>query len=357
MPPVARFERLSQASAAPVRVLIIDDSAVARAALSRIVSDADGFEVASALNGARRAIDWLGSTQVDIILLDIQMPGLDGIAALPELVAASGGARIIIVSTLAGDGARATIKALALGAADTIAKPEIDSLGRQFGEVLIDRMLRLGKSDPAAFSAARAPQLLRPAPDVPIACLAIGASTGGLHALAAFFGNLAPSFDAPILVTQHLPPTFMTFFADQLRSLSGRQVSVALDGDLVQAGQVLVAPGDSHLTVHRAGRRISVQLLDVAVPSRCCPSVDPMLSSVASVFGEAALGVVLTGMGRDGEIGAVDLVEAGGTIIVQDAVSSTVWGMPGTIARAGLASFIASPDALATYASNRGAAE
>jgi two-component system, chemotaxis family, protein-glutamate methylesterase/glutaminase len=351
---IAQLERLKEVGAPPIRVLIVDDSAVARAALSRMVSEAPGFEVAAALDGARRAIDWLWNAAVDIVLLDIQMPGLDGLAALPELINASGGARIIIVSTLAGNGARATIQALALGAADTLAKPDVDALGRQFGAVLIDKMLRLGKADPAAFSAARAPQLLRVATDTPIACLAIGASTGGLHALAAFFEKLPSSFDAPILITQHLPPTFMAFFADQLSALSSRIVRVARDGDVVKGGEVLIAPGDRHLQIVRCGRRVKVKLLDRPMPSRCCPSVDPMFASASDVYGEGALGVVLTGMGRDGEIGANEIAKAGGTVIVQDAVTSTVWGMPGAVARAGIASLIAPPGELALYASARG---
>ena len=349
----ARLESPSETGAGLIRVLIVDDSAVARAALSRMVADAPAFEVAAALDGARRAIDWLWNTHVDIVLLDIQMPGLNGIAALPELIDASRGARVIIVSALAGDGARATIEALALGAADTLAKPDIDALGRQFGTVLIDKMLRLGKSVPAAFLSARAPQSLREASATPVACLAIGASTGGLHALAEFFENLPASFTAPILITQHLPPTFMGFFADQLHTMSGRVVRVAADGDGVVDGEVLVAPGDRHLRIVCAGHRRKVKLLDLPVPSRCCPSVDPMFSSVAIMYREAALAVVLTGMGRDGEIGANAIAEAGGTVIVQDAVSSTVWGMPGTVARAGLASLIAPPAELAAFVAKR----
>lgn len=356
MTQTARLASLTHASATPIRVLIVDDSVVARAALSRVVAEAPGFEVAAALDGARRAIDWLYDAQVDIVLLDIQMPGLDGISALPELIAASAGARIIIVSTLVGDGARATIQALALGAADTLAKPDLDALGRQFGAVLIDKMLRLGKATPTAYNAARTPQMLRAAPHDPIACLAIGASTGGLHALAAFFGNLPSSFDAPILITQHLPPTFMPFFADQISALSGRRTSVAAHGDIVRSGEILVAPGVAHLQVKRTGRRVIVNLLDLAVPSRCCPSVDPMFSSVGEAFGAGSLAIVLTGMGRDGELGSRAIAEAGGTVIVQDAVSSTVWGMPGTVARAGLASLIAAPAALAAYAVKRGVA-
>lgn len=352
----ARLESPTATATGLIRVLIVDDSAVARAALSHMIAEAPQFEIAAALDGARRAIDWLWNAQVDIVLLDIQMPGLNGIAALPELIEASRGARVIIVSALAGDGARATIEALALGAADTLAKPDIDALGRQFGAVLIDKMLRLGKTVPAAFSHARSPQCLRPANSVPIACLAIGASTGGLHALAAFFENLPVSFTAPILITQHLPPTFMAFFADQLRAVSGRVVRVAADGDSLAESEVLVAPGDRHLRIVCGGGRTKVKLLDLPVPSRCCPSVDPMFSSVAILYREAALAVVLTGMGRDGEIGANAVAEAGGTVIVQDAVTSTVWGMPGAVARAGIASLIAPPTELAAYVAKRGSA-
>lgn len=348
------LRRASQAAAAPIRVLIVDDSAVARAALSRMISDAPAFDVVAALDGARRAIDWLATGSVDIVLLDIQMPGLDGIAALPELVEASAGARVLIVSTLAGVGARATIQALALGAADTLAKPEMGALGRQFGAVLIDKMLRLGKASPAAFAEAREPQLLRKVVETPVACLAIGASTGGLHALAAFFASLPVAFDAPILVTQHLPPVFMSFFADQLSTLSGRPTRVAKGRETLKHGEILVAPGEAHLGLKRAGKIVKAVLLDQVSVSRCCPSVDPMFSSIADAYGDGAVGIVLTGMGRDGEIGAQAIADAGGTVIVQDAVSSAVWGMPGTVARAGLASLIAPPVGLAGYVARRG---
>lgn len=357
MPQTAARRRSAAATgAAAIRVLIVDDSAVARAALSRMVADSAAFEVVAALDGARRAIDWLSGNSVDIVLLDIQMPGLDGIAALPELIDASGGARVLIVSMLAGDGARATIQALALGAADTLAKPEMGSLGRQFGDVLIDKMLRLGKAKPAAFAEAREPHLLRKGAETPLACLAIGASTGGLHALAAFFASLPTAFDAPILVTQHLPPAFMPFFADQLSALSGRTAIVAKGGERLKRGVIFIAPGQAHLGLTRLGSTVTTVLLDHAAASRCCPSVDPMFMSVADLFGDGAVGVVLTGMGRDGEIGAGTIAEGGGTVIVQDAVSSAVWGMPGTIARAGLATLIAPPAGLAAYVGRRGAA-
>jgi two-component system, chemotaxis family, protein-glutamate methylesterase/glutaminase len=356
VPATSRLTRPTTQRASPIRVLIVDDSAVARAALSRLVSEAPEFEVVAALDGARRAIERLAEVDVDIVLLDIQMPGLDGLSALPSLIEASGGARILIVSTLAGEGARATIEALALGAADTLGKPEMGSFGRQFGDLLIEKMLRLGKAAVTSTADARPAELIRPAPDTPIACVAIGSSTGGLHALAAFFAALPSDFAAPILITQHLPPSFMAFFADQIATLSGRVVHVAEDGTVLKPHEIIVAPGDRHIGLRRVGKTVQIVLLDEATTSRCCPSVDPMLSGVAEMFGDAALAIILSGMGRDGESGAAAIAKAGGTIIVQDSQSSAVWGMPGCVARAGIASLVATPATLAAYVAERGAA-
>ncbi len=350
--PVLR--RPDQPAAAAVRVLIVDDSAVARAALSQIVAATPMLHVVAALDNARRALDWLANNSVDIVLLDIQMPGLDGIAALPAFVTASGGARILIVSTLAADGARATIEALALGATDTLAKPAPGGLGKQFGQLLVDKMMRLGEALPRTAAKSGEPISLRQDSDTPIACLAIGASTGGLHALAAFFKALPPAFDAPILLTQHLPPAFMPFFAEQLASLSKRPVRVASGCERLRRRMIVVAPGDAHLGVRRTSAAVETRLSHLPQLSRCCPSVDPMFAEVASAYGNTAVGIVLTGMGRDGAIGARAITDAGGTVLAQDAASSAVWGMPGSVAREGLASLVAPPQALAAYVARRG---
>jgi two-component system, chemotaxis family, protein-glutamate methylesterase/glutaminase len=339
-----------------VRVLLVDDSAVARAALSRIIGDDPSMEVVGAVGGAFAAIDWLKSNQSDIILLDIQMPGIDGLTALPELMTVSGAARILIVSTLATAGARASIKALTLGATDVLAKPSADGLGRQFGMILLDRIRRLSQSSspqpPAKLSTPRF--VRRSLPDTPIACLGIGSSTGGLHALIEFFSNLLPDFDAPILLTQHLPPSFMPLFAEQMAQASGRQVQVAMDAMPLHRGTVLVAPGDAHLTVVIERGRALARLNRDEVSSRCLPSVDRMLASIAKSFGAGGMAVILTGMGRDGAEGAEMLADAGGTIIVQDEQSSAVWGMPGAVAKAGHSSLIARPSRLAAHVSQCG---
>lgn len=354
----ARSHHAADDNNPPIRVLIIDDSVVARAALSRIIEEVPDFALVAALDGARRAIDWLATTSVDVILLDIQMPGLDGIAALPELIAASGGAQILVVSSLAAEGGRATVQALSMGAADTLAKPQVGGLGRFFAQQLIDKMRRLGTSAPKVRQIVeRESYELRTVAKRPVGCLAIGASTGGLHALGAFFAGLPKSFDAPILVTQHLPHAFMSFFADQLTSLSGRPAHVAADGDILKRGEILIAPGTHHLSCARVANTVRVVLSDHPVESRCCPSVDPMLQSVAGIFGESAMAVILTGMGRDGVNGAQAIAETGGCVIAQDVGSSAVWGMPGTVVRLGLATMVASPPALAAYVTNCRAAQ
>jgi two-component system chemotaxis response regulator CheB len=338
----------------PISVLIVDDSAVARAALSRIVESGPGLVLSAAVESAAAAIAWLQNNVADVVLLDIEMPRISGLTALPDLLAAGHGAQVLIVSSTAREGAQATLQALALGAADTLAKPSIGHLNQQFGITLIERVLRLGR--------AREPQrhvnriALRPEGVGPVALLAIGASTGGIRALATFFDGLSPHFDAPILITQHLPQAFMPYFADQVAAMARRFARVAMDGELTTRGEILVAPGDAHLTVQAVDDRFRVSLSTAAAVSRCCPSVDPMFDSVAHAAGPAAVGVILTGMGRDGEHGAARIVDCGGSILAQDDATSAVWGMPGTVARAGLASMVAGPARLADHLVRRGSA-
>jgi two-component system, chemotaxis family, protein-glutamate methylesterase/glutaminase len=344
----------SLAAVRPISVLIIDDSAVARAALSQMIDGGELVSLAGAVDGAARAISWLRDANVDVILLDLEMPDWDGIAALPELVTAGRGAKILVVSSTARAGAEATLRALAAGAADTLAKPAVGQLNQSFQALLVDRIVRLGRA--AIPDVEHIRFNLRPEQTTPIALLGIGASTGGLSALAAFFATLPRSFAAPIVVTQHLPPSFMPYFADQLAAMAGRFANVADEGRIIEPGEILVAPGARHLRVFRRGTNYVASLSDDPTPTRCCPSVDPMLSSMADAAGAEAAAVVLTGMGRDGTEGAARLVAAGGSVLVQDRASSAVWGMPGSIAKSGLACLAATPARLATHIARRGSA-
>lgn len=333
--------------------MIVDDSTVARAVLSRMVASEPDFEVVAMAGNAGEALDALKTVSVDIVLLDVEMPGASGLDALPEIVRKGAGARVLIVSSMAEDGAEVTVRALALGAADTLPKPGAgSSFGGRFSQVLADRLRRIGRAgrDRVAAPAseeARAPIHLRDMSDRPFGCIALGASTGGLHALIAFLTALPPKVGVPILVTQHLPAIFMPYFARQLEAAAGRTVRVAEDGAVLEDDVVLVAPGDAHLLVERRGAEIRVRLDRRRAPSGCCPSVDPMLAAVAEIYGDTGAGVMLSGMGRDGMIGARKLVEAGGTMLAQDEFSAAIWGMPRCVAEAGLASAVLPPPELA----------
>lgn len=337
------------------RIIVIDDSVVARVMLAQAFDGAADFEVCATFGRADRALDWLGDNACDLILLDLEMPGRSGLSAFPDLIAASGTARIVVVSSIAAEGAVATLQALSLGAADVIAKPVTGPIGRQFGIELVARLRSLA-IEAVVLRERPAPVAMRDAPDTPVGCVAIGASTGGIHALTRFIAALPRGFDAPILITQHLPAPFIPFFADQLSMIAGRPCRVARNGEMVSRGDLLIAPGDGHLAVTRTGETVFASILRHPVASRCLPSVDPMFGSVGDVFGAGGVGVVLSGMGRDGTDGAARLARAGGTILAQDSESATIWGMPGSVARAGLASLIATPERIAGHLAWRGTA-
>ena len=337
MQPVVR------AASRPAQILIVDDSLVARSVLGRMVGNTGRFEVAAALSGVPAALEYLQANRVDIILLDINMPGIDGLTALPDVIQAGRGAKVLIVSSSADEGAAASVQALALGAADTLVKPGIGAFGGRFSEVLCERLARL--LDAPADVASHATTSLGPVPapgDFDV--VAIGASTGGIHALGQLLRGIPQDFRVPILVTQHLPISFMGYFAAQVAVLGGRPCDVATDRMRLRPGRIIVAPGDAHLRVARMTDGVAIRLTDEKAHSGCMPSVDPMFETVAEVFGARALGVILSGMGRDGSEGAKVMTDHGARVFVQDRETSVVWGMPGTVAKAGRATAVLPPD-------------
>ncbi len=334
-----------------IRLMIVDDSMVARAVLSRMVESDPAFEIAAVAGTAEDAIEALHQVRVDVIILDLEMPGAGGLKSIPRILRAAAGAKVMIVSSLAEEGAEETVAALALGAADTLPKPGTGRFNGRFSEILLGRLKALGYASasdlPQPIGVPGSAATLRPMPNDPIDVLAIGASTGGIHALGVLFQALPDQIGVPILVTQHLPAPFMPVFARQLSSAARRQVVVAESGMLLLPDRILLAPGDAHLTVDSCSDTPTVRLLEGRSASGCMPSVDPMFSSVAAAFGRGALGVVLTGMGRDGVEGAARLVASGGSILAQDEASCAVWGMPRAILEAGLASAALPPDKIA----------
>ncbi|QXT36657.1 chemotaxis-specific protein-glutamate methyltransferase CheB [Sphingomonas sanguinis] len=330
------------------RVLIVDDSAVARALIARQIEPHARFRVVGAVSHVEAALAFLGEQSADIILLDVAMPGMDGITALPRLIAAGAGARIIIVSASTPAGGAAAVQALAHGAADTLDKPRPQGLA-EFGDALLQKL------DGLAHSAA--PAAPTPVPPVGRArgpvqsalpeVIGIGASTGGIHALAKLLARIPATMTVPIVVTQHLPATFIPFFAAQLTAVAGRPSVMAEDRMRVRPGQILVAPGDAHVTfVRLTDGSAAIRLKHERARSGCLPSVDPMFASMADLWGGRAWGIVLTGMGRDGLEGARMLKAAGATIIAQDRESAVVWGMPGAVVTDGLADAVMAPDAI-----------
>jgi len=364
-------------SGEPIRVLVVDDSSVIRGIVSRwIEASADMVLAGAAVNGSD-AIKRAATLRPDIIILDIEMPEMDGITALPQLLKLCPQSRIIMASTLTRRNAEISLKALSLGASDYVPKPTSISGGdaaEDFKRELMTRIIALGRrrltsqgaearmspgtagrtqgtpvgmeaSQPAARPgaipvpvAAKGGLPLQKPSSVPAQIIAIGSSTGGPQALVQVVSALSAELNAPVVITQHMPPTFTAILAESIARSSGLKCVEAVTGMMLERGCVYVAPGDYHMTIK--GRGGPIELNQAPPENFCRPAVDPMFRSVAAAYGPLALGVVLTGMGSDGREGARAIVGAGGTVIAQDEETSVVWGMPGAVALAGLASAI-----------------
>ncbi|MEA3065694.1 MAG: two-component system, chemotaxis family, protein-glutamate methylesterase/glutaminase [Sphingomonadales bacterium] len=327
-------------AAPPLKLMIVDDSQVARAVLSRMLGGFADFEIVATASDAGEALRLLPLTQVDIVLLDVEMPGESGLEALPEIVRLGGGARVLIVSSFCDGAAEAAVEALGPGAAETLPKPGAEAFSGRFSDVLAERLRRMGRRELPAAAADKGPE---PRPG----CIAIGASTGGLNAVTALLRALPARIGAPILVTQHLPSAFVPFFARQLEAASARIVRIAEDGLELAADHIVLAPGDAHIGLEQKGSKVFVRLDRESAKGGCMPSVDVMLVAVAGAYGRAAIGVMMSGMGRDGLVGSREIVARGGTIMAQDRSSCAVWGMPRAVAEAGLACAVLPPAELA----------
>lgn len=336
---------------AKVRVAIIDDSVVARRVLTRILEEDGRFCVAASYAGADEAIRSIGQASPDIILLDIEMPGRSGIDGLPELLEASNFATVVILSGRQDDSGRMGVEALERGARDIMAKPAASHFNAAFGGALADRLIALHTHGDGACWAAPAAQQAHVQLAMPSAprAIAIGASTGGIHSLVAFLETIGRQPPAPIFITQHLPADFLPFLRDQIARRVDLPVTLAADGVEVAPGHIYLASGEAHLTVRRSARRsVEIALSCAASRHGTFPAVDPMFTSLADIYGASLCGVILSGMGRDGLVGAEAIVRAGGSVLAQDQKSSVVWGMPGAVANAGLACAICSPEQAAT---------
>jgi two-component system chemotaxis response regulator CheB len=353
--------------AKPIRVMIVDDSAVVRGLVSRWIEEEPGLEVVSRHANGKLAVDDVARSTPDIVLLDIEMPVMDGLEALPLLLQAQPELRVLMVSTLTRRNAEISFKALALGALDYVPKPDsnreittsldfrrevirkIKSLGR-----VRTRRAGLGEGAPgaadraAAVEAGKRPAFKqRPFSLVPPRIIAIGSSTGGPEALAVVLGAASPSLSrVPVLVAQHMPPVFTGILAERLARATGRETKEGIHGETLKPGTIYVAPGNHHMTVVHAAQP-AVRIGSEPPVHFCRPAADPLFASVAAAFGPAALGIVLTGMGHDGAAGARAIADGGGSVIAQDEASSVVWGMPGAAASVGACAAVLPPAEIA----------
>ena len=357
------------------RVMVVDDSAVIRGLLTRFLEEDPAIEVVASVPNGKVAIARAASEELDVVVLDIEMPVMDGLTALPKIIAAKPGIQVIMASTLTRQNAEVSLRALKQGAADYITKPSSSSELHStdaFRRDLVGKVkalgeaarTRVGEPRPAASRPSPAPPQvraapparptaaairLRPAATLPPKAIAIGSSTGGPQALIALLSELPPRTRLPIFITQHMPATFTTLLAEHIAKASGIPCSEGKDGEPVLDSPIYLAPGDFHMEVVADAGGPRLRLHQGPQENFCRPAVDPMLRSLAAIYGRHLLVIILTGMGMDGKRGSEVVVERGGSVIAQDEASSVVWGMPGAVATAGLCSSVLPLPEIAPY--------
>lgn len=382
----------------PYRVMVVDDSAIIRGFLSRYLADDAFIDVVTTANNGVMALRALDNYDIEAIVLDIEMPEMDGMTALPKLLEKKPDVQIVMASTLTRKNAEISMRALQLGAVDYVPKPETArsvNASIDFRQELVEKVKAwaararkkrnqdlpsqgdapaaptagTGRLSAGFVTAARpavrpAPTFVRPGREAPAVAakeepailpdaagakvtlragsmrrpkiLAIGSSTGGPQALMKFFAQFTKAPEVPVLITQHMPANFTAILAKHLGQSTGWPSNEGQDGEAVKPGHIYVAPGGRHMEVTEGEGAVRIRLTDDPPENFCRPAVDPMFRSLARVYGDTVLAVVLTGMGHDGMKGTRELTRAGGTVMAQDEATSVVWGMPGAVATAGL---------------------
>ena len=365
----------------PIKVMVVDDAVVVRGLVGRWISEETDMKLVASHRSGREAVADIAKVNPDVVILDIEMPDMDGITALPLIIQAKRDVMVLMASTLTRRNAEISLKCLSLGAADYVPKPETNAgvtTSPAFKREILDNVRALGRrrkisgrafraaspaGSPAAAAAPRvsspsiAPQSvgfndsgfkLRAMGTTIPKVLLIGSSTGGPQALTTVLKALGSFIDrVPVLITQHMPPTFTTILAEHAAKASGRPAAEGRDGEPIQAGRIYVAPGGKHMVVRKTGGTNVIHLEDGPPINFCKPAVDPLFTSAAQAWGAQTFGCVLTGMGHDGAHGAGDIVAAGGSVIAQDEATSVVWGMPGAVAQAGHACAVLPIDQIA----------
>ncbi|WP_333825500.1 protein-glutamate methylesterase/protein-glutamine glutaminase [Pinisolibacter sp.] len=378
----AAIDRPSATVTDPIRVMVVDDSVVVRGLIGRWIDEDPALAVVASHRNGKLAVDDVARSNPDVVVLDVEMPEMDGITALPLLLKAKPGLVVVMASTLTRRNAEISLKCLSLGAADYVPKPESNSgvtTSADFRNEVIQKVKALGQrvlmragrggaaAAPRAYAPAPAPSSvaasagparsfapsqprmaapatatqLRPYSSIAPRVLLIGSSTGGPQALTRLFGEIGPAIaNVPVLITQHMPATFTSILAEHITKASGRRAAEGVHGEPLMPGRIYVAPGGKHMVIGKQGAETVVLLNDQPPVNFCKPAVDPLFDSAVPIFGSAILACVLTGMGHDGAAGAKRIADGGGSVIAQDEESSVVWGMPGAVAQAGAAAEI-----------------
>lgn len=334
-----------------ISVALVDDSAVIRSIVAKLLKDDDQIEITASVSNGQMGIDVAKTKKPDIMILDVEMPVMDGLSALPEILKNSPKTKVIMFSSLTAKGADTTIKAMSLGAVECLVKPSSPSgvgPGSPFQTMLLQLIKSLArKKSTSATPPKRAlnggmqavklsdkPKIFAK-PEI----LAIGSSTGGPQALFQVISDIG-EINIPIVITQHMPETFTKILAQHISQKTNRDAQEASDGMPILPGKIYVAPGGKHLLFEKNGGQLVAKLDDGPQENFCKPAVDPMLRSLVKIFDKRILCAILTGMGQDGLLGAQEVVAKGGNVIAQDEPTSVVWGMPGAVATKGICSAV-----------------
>ncbi|MER2520438.1 MAG: chemotaxis response regulator protein-glutamate methylesterase [Bdellovibrionales bacterium] len=344
-----------------ITVLVVDDSAVIRGLISKSLEGKHGIKVVGTASNGEVAIAALARHPADVVILDIEMPVMDGLTAIPRLKAIDPAVQIIMASTLTKKNADISLKAMSLGATDYVPKPSgntelarADDFHRELGEKVL-ALGALARRQGVRRSAAdlRLPPkpytpppiekkniVLRPDPIPRPEILAIGSSTGGPQALFTVIKAMGLNLPQPIVITQHMPPAFTSILAEHISRQCNVVCTEGKDGEVLKPSQYYVAPGDFHMLIVKGPNGPAIKLVKDPPENFCRPAVDPMLRSIISVYGKRIVVAILTGMGQDGCKGCQEVVKVGGGVLAQDEASSVVWGMPGAVAMAGVCSSV-----------------
>ncbi|MFV9880628.1 MAG: chemotaxis-specific protein-glutamate methyltransferase CheB [Rickettsiales endosymbiont of Dermacentor nuttalli] len=353
-----------------IKVMIVDDSLFIRGSIIKILQGHHEIEIVMTTNSGEAALAYIKRFKVDVLLLDIKMPDIDGITLLPKLLNVDPYLRIIMVSSLTKQYAPIAIQALSMGAADYIEKPSATNNNsiEIFKELLLTKIKTLGyyvkhitKLTPNVFVSSKTNEsinldtlTIKHISNVPKA-IAIASSTGGPQALQMLFSNFVHNnilHLVPVFITQHMPATFTSFLATHLENIIKLPCIEVNEAKIVEPGTVYLAPGDFHMVVYRKSENLVININQDPPKNYCRPSADLMINSLVEIYGSNLLLIILTGMGKDGLEGATHLVQKGGQVIVQDEKSSIVWGMPGAVVNAGLCSTVLPINDMASYITN-----